>query len=139
MPAGDFTSQSTGVRLPGLSPRTAILLGVASASVDAQSVRDHTRLTPNRSTAVTEAQATELTLTLTEASVRPIQIWVRTAGADRRCAEGVDGRAPGGPGRASSGRPAGACVFAGVALADVSGDVSQIVPARNERRASRPR
>lgn len=46
----------------------------------AQSVRDHTRLTPDRSTGVTEAQAAELTLTLTDASVRPIQIWVRTAG-----------------------------------------------------------
>jgi hypothetical protein len=33
------------------------------------------------STAVTEAQASELTLTLTEAAVRPIQTWVRTAGA----------------------------------------------------------
>ncbi|MGH9255169.1 MAG: hypothetical protein ACRD3C_11435 [Vicinamibacterales bacterium] len=43
-------------------------------------MRDHTRLTPDRSTAVTESQASELTLTLTEAAVRPIQIWVRTAG-----------------------------------------------------------
>jgi hypothetical protein len=47
---------------------------------DAQSVRDHTRLTPNRSTTVTEAQATELTLTTTQVAVRPIQVWVRTAG-----------------------------------------------------------
>jgi len=37
-------------------------------------------LTPDRSTAITESQATELTLTLTEAAVRPIQVWVRTAG-----------------------------------------------------------
>jgi len=58
-----------------------VLLILASGSVRAQSVRDHTRLTPNRSTGVTEAQATELTLTLTETSVRPIQLWVRTAGA----------------------------------------------------------
>jgi Cu(I)/Ag(I) efflux system membrane fusion protein len=43
-------------------------------------VRDHTRLTPDRSTAVTESQANELTLTLSDASVRPIQVWVRTAG-----------------------------------------------------------
>ena len=42
--------------------------------------REHTRLTPNRSTAVSQAQATELTLTVTEAAVRPIQVWVRTAG-----------------------------------------------------------
>ncbi|MET0213573.1 MAG: HlyD family efflux transporter periplasmic adaptor subunit [Vicinamibacterales bacterium] len=46
----------------------------------AQSVRDHVRLKPDGSTAVTESQASELTLTLTEAAVRPIQIWVRTAG-----------------------------------------------------------
>lgn len=56
-----------------------ISLGVVW-TVDAQSVREHTRQPSNRSTAVTESQATELTLTLTEASVRPIQIWVRTAG-----------------------------------------------------------
>jgi hypothetical protein len=37
-------------------------------------------LTPDRSTAITESQATELTLTLTEVAVRPIQVWVRTAG-----------------------------------------------------------
>lgn len=43
-------------------------------------MRDHTRLTPDRSTAITESQATELTLTLTEVAVRPIQVWVRTAG-----------------------------------------------------------
>jgi hypothetical protein len=80
MPPGDLTSQSTGVRLPTFFLAAAILFGVTSVSVSAQSVRDHTRLTPNRSTEVTEAQATDLTLTLTEASIRPIQIWVRTAG-----------------------------------------------------------
>jgi len=55
-----------------------ILTGFATAS--AQSVRDHVRITPDRSTIVSEKQATELTLTVTEAAVRPIQIWVRTAG-----------------------------------------------------------
>ena len=59
----------------------ALLIAPASGSTRAQSVRDHTRLTPDRSTAVSEAQATELTLTLTEVTVRPIQVWVRTAGA----------------------------------------------------------
>lgn len=44
-------------------------------------MREHTRPKPDRSTAVTESQAAELTLTLTEAAVRPIQIWIRTAGA----------------------------------------------------------
>lgn len=59
-----------------------VLLVTAPASIDAQGVREHTRLPPgDRSTKVTEAQATELTLTLTETSVRPIQNWIRTAGA----------------------------------------------------------
>ncbi|MEO8465944.1 MAG: hypothetical protein ABI640_11435 [Gammaproteobacteria bacterium] len=44
-------------------------------------VRALTRLVHRGSTTVTEAQASELTLTLTEAAVRPIQIWVRTAGS----------------------------------------------------------
>jgi hypothetical protein len=43
-------------------------------------VRAQTRLFRRGSTAVTEAQASELTLTLTEAAFRPIQTWVRTAG-----------------------------------------------------------
>ena len=60
---------------------TAGILILNTEAAPAQSVRDHTRLTPDRSTAVTEAQATELSLTLTETSVRPIQVWVRTAGA----------------------------------------------------------
>lgn len=64
-----------------LHAASIVLLVVASESVRAQGVRDHTRLTPARSTGVTEAQATELTLTLTDTSVRPIQSWVRTAGA----------------------------------------------------------
>ena len=58
---------------------TAVLI-TGQGTVRAQGVREHTRSTPNRSTAVTEAQANELTLTLTEVSVRPIQTWVRTAG-----------------------------------------------------------
>ena len=63
--------------------RTAlvIVLLCISAPVFSQSVREHTRPTPNRSTAVTESQASELTLTTTEVAVRPIQVWVRTAGA----------------------------------------------------------
>jgi Cu(I)/Ag(I) efflux system membrane fusion protein len=48
--------------------------------VQAQGVRDHTRKSP-RATKVTEAQASDLTLTLTSVAVRPVQIWVRTAGA----------------------------------------------------------
>ena len=58
---------------------TALFLaGITVAVAHAQ--REHTRLTPRRSTAVSEAQASELTLTLTEVAVRPVQVWVRTAG-----------------------------------------------------------
>ncbi len=57
-----------------------IALSCGLSGARAQSVREHTRLAPSGSTAVTEAQATELTLTLTDASVRPSQVWVRTAG-----------------------------------------------------------
>ena len=70
------------------------LLIVVSVSMRAQGVRDHTRLTPDRSTGVTEAQATELTLTLTETAVRPIQIWVRTAGAIDRSRKAVTASVP---------------------------------------------
>ena len=59
----------------------AIVMVVVAASAEAaQSVRDHVRITPDRSTVVSEKQASELTLTVTEAAVRPIQIWIRTAG-----------------------------------------------------------
>jgi hypothetical protein len=71
------------MRLPPVRLSLAVaVLAVAlhPGATRGQSVRDHTRPTPNRSTGVTESQAAELTLTLTEASVRPIQIWVRTAG-----------------------------------------------------------
>jgi methionine-rich copper-binding protein CopC len=48
------------------------------SSAQAAGVRDFTRSAPN--TAVTATQASELTLTLTEAATRPIQNWIRTAG-----------------------------------------------------------
>ena len=69
------------MRVPLVGPTAVtVALSTALSGAGAQSVRDHTRTAPDRSTAVTEAQATELTLTLTETAVRPIQIWVRTAG-----------------------------------------------------------
>ena len=47
----------------------------------AQDVRSRTRPKPaNLSTAVDDKQATDLTLTLTKAAVRPVQTWVRIAG-----------------------------------------------------------
>ena len=50
---------------------------LATSSVGAQGVRSHTRPT-NTGTSVTKSQAVDLTLTLGEASVRPVQTWVRT-------------------------------------------------------------
>jgi hypothetical protein len=70
-------------------PRIAaflVLLLFSVPVVDAQSVRDHTRLEP-RGTRVSKSQAEELTLTVTEVAFRPVQTWVRTAGrleADRK-------------------------------------------------------
>jgi hypothetical protein len=65
----------------------AVLIGVitfsaiTASAVFAQSPRDHVRLKRDGATPVTESQANELTLTLTDAAVRPIQIRVRTAGS----------------------------------------------------------
>ena len=62
-------------------PLLLLLVGALAAPVlQAQGVRDHTRKSP-RGTRVTDAQASDLTLTLTAVSVRPVQTWVRTAGA----------------------------------------------------------
>jgi hypothetical protein len=66
--------------LPVILARAITVLVVTAFGAMAQSVRDHVRLKPDGSTPVTESQATELTLTLTDATVRPIQIRVRTAG-----------------------------------------------------------
>ena len=63
-----------------LSAAAIIVLAAALGAARAQGVREHTRPARDRSTAVTQSQANELTLTVTEAAVRPIQIWVRTAG-----------------------------------------------------------
>jgi hypothetical protein len=60
---------------------------VTLTGLHAQGVREHTRLKSDRSTTVTESQASELTLTVTAVEVRPIQAWVRTsavADASRR-------------------------------------------------------
>ena len=63
------------------SPAAAtIALALVASNALAQGVRDHTRNSP-RSTSVTESQANELTLTLTQVAMRPIQIWVRAAGS----------------------------------------------------------
>jgi hypothetical protein len=59
----------------------AFCISLVAPLAHAQNVREHTRINRDKSTAVSEAQATELTLTKTEVAVRPIQVWVRTAGA----------------------------------------------------------
>lgn len=62
--------------------RVFALIGAACVAMcsaaQAAGVRDFTRMAP--STAVTDAQASELTLTLTDVTSRPIQNWIRTAG-----------------------------------------------------------
>ena len=65
------------------SHRAAIVALVSiliAAGATAQSIRDRIRLKPEQRTPITDEQANELTLTLNAATIRPIQIWVRTAG-----------------------------------------------------------
>ena len=56
-----------------------LLITSLAVHVHGQGVRSHTRLNP-RGTTVTQSQALDLTLTVTEAATRPVQTWVRTAG-----------------------------------------------------------
>ena len=63
--------------------KRSILLLIAffvAGSAGAQDVRQHTRLAGPKGTTITESQAAALTLTLSAASLRPIQTWIRTAG-----------------------------------------------------------
>jgi hypothetical protein len=64
-----------------------LVLAATAAAAGAQGVRDHTRQKSSDPAPITPSQATELTLTLTEAAVRPIQVWLRAAGSP-----GPDGR-----------------------------------------------
>jgi len=59
---------------------TTVVLVLITALLAAQSIRDRIRLSPEKRSPITEQQANELTLTLNDASVRPIQVWLRTAG-----------------------------------------------------------
>ncbi|MEO8314840.1 MAG: hypothetical protein ABI645_08615 [Pseudomonadota bacterium] len=62
--------------------RCLLLIAVAvGATATAADIRERIRLAHPAGTAVSQAQADVLTLTLTEIQVRPIQSWVRTAGA----------------------------------------------------------
>jgi len=66
--------------MPNLRCKSFLLCWLASVALHAADVREHTRLTPRPATAVTRSQAVDLTLTLGETSMRPIQTWVRTTG-----------------------------------------------------------
>jgi membrane fusion protein, copper/silver efflux system len=67
------------LRLRPIGVVAALLLFASIA--DSQSIRDRIRGDRPKSTAVTDAQATDLTLTKTSVTIRPIQVWVQTAGA----------------------------------------------------------
>ena len=67
------------MRLSRLLWVTLLLAGLDVGSAHGQ--RERIRLNPRRSTPVTQAQASELTLTLTAVAVRPLQVWVRVAGS----------------------------------------------------------
>ena len=60
--------------------RVIAIVALLATSLSAQGIRDRIRGDRDKTTSVSEAQASELTLTLTTVEVRPIQVWVRTAG-----------------------------------------------------------
>jgi hypothetical protein len=62
------------------SPMLVLVSMFVAGFAGAQDVRKHTRLTGPKETTITESQAVALTLTLSTASLRPIQTWIRTAG-----------------------------------------------------------
>ena len=67
-------------------PRTAravigCLFVLVTTLAFGQSIRDRIRLSPEKRNPITEQQANELTLTLNDVAIRPIQVWLRTAGA----------------------------------------------------------
>jgi hypothetical protein len=66
--------------LSTFSRSLGFLLCLFAGASHAQSIRDRTRPTYDTGTNVTESQAADLTLTLSEAAIRPVQTWIR-AGA----------------------------------------------------------
>ena len=82
VPAGSRTPVSAEMRSQLVRPTVRFaLLALLVTPRPPRASAIASALQPDKRDAVTEAQANELTLTLTEAAVRPIQIWVRTAGA----------------------------------------------------------
>ena len=61
--------------------RVWMMLPALATSTFAADMRDRVRLPRTENPAITEVQAADLTLTLTETAVRPIQSWLRTDGA----------------------------------------------------------
>jgi multidrug efflux pump subunit AcrA (membrane-fusion protein) len=57
-----------------------LILLVTQTAVHAADMRARVRVSRPEGTTVSESQATDLTLTLTETTVRPIQSWVRASG-----------------------------------------------------------
>ena len=76
--AGGLAFPSTDMRSSHTLWATVALVAISTGVLSAP--RERTRPNPRRSTTVNESQASELTLTLTEVAVRPLQVWVRTAG-----------------------------------------------------------
>lgn len=67
---------------------------LATVPLEAQSIR--ARIRGNRSTTVSKGQAADLTLTVTPVAVRPIQVWVRTAGTVTGNGQVLDALVPAG-------------------------------------------
>jgi hypothetical protein len=73
---------------------TTVVLVLITALGGAQSIRDRIRLSPEKRSPITEQQANELTLTLNDASVRPIQVWLRTAGTIDKAGRSITATLP---------------------------------------------
>jgi hypothetical protein len=67
------------VLIAGPALHVVVFVALLVSPALAQGVRDRIRSAP-RATSISESQANELTLTVTQVTVRPIQVWVRTAG-----------------------------------------------------------
>ncbi|MEO8315025.1 MAG: hypothetical protein ABI645_09545 [Pseudomonadota bacterium] len=67
--------------MPFCAPRVFLLAAALALAADAADIRERIRLATPQGTAVSPSQAGDLTLTLTEVQNRPIQNWLRTAGA----------------------------------------------------------
>ena len=79
----------SGRWLPCCKAAATAGLSVWFASATAADVRDRTRPVDLPNPGVTQSQASDITLTPTEAALRPIQTWIRSAGALDRSAKTV--------------------------------------------------